>query len=101
MSNYLFPEMELKPGDCINGKGRRLYSKDIYKGLVFIQQHSDVFLVCRCEEIGNQIIYSSGGYDKSYTRKEYIDYEGKGFKSTLWYKVPEVFKKIGVEADLL
>ena len=101
VDNLLFPEMELKAGDCINGKGKRLYSKDIYEGLIFVQQHSNIFLICRCEKICGQVIYSSGGYDKNYTRKEYIDYEGRGFESTLWYEVPESFKKIGVEADLL
>ena len=71
VDNLLFPEMELKAGDCINGKGKRLYSKDIYEGLIFVQQHSNIFLICRCEKIGGQVIYSSGGYDKNYTRKQF------------------------------
>lgn len=101
MMNSLFPELELKPGDCINGRGKRLFYKDIYAGLIFVQQHSNIFLICKVKKIGEQIVYSDGGYEENYTRKEYIDYDGKGFESCLFYEVPEDFKKIGVMGELL
>ena len=31
----------------------------------------------------------------AYTRPEYIDYEGKGFESCLFFAIPESFKKLG------
>ncbi len=73
----MFPELELKAGDTINGKGERLFSKDI-------------FLI---KKIGSQIIYSMGGYDLCYTTAEYIDYNGKGFESCLFYRIPDGFQK--------
>lgn len=42
----LFPELELKAGDTINGKGERLFSKDIFQGMSFVQDHSGIFVVC-------------------------------------------------------
>ncbi len=89
----LFEELSLRAGDIINGKGRRLYSKDIYKGLHFIQDHSGTYVVCKIKDIKEQITYSDGGYDLSYTRPEYIDYEGIGFESTLFYAIPDNFIK--------
>lgn len=89
----LFEELSLRAGDIINGKGKRLYSKDIYKGLHFVQDHSGTFVICKVKDIGNQITYSDGGYDLNYTRPEYIDREGKGFESTLFYAIPENFIK--------
>ena len=32
----------------------------------------------------------------NYTRPEYIDYEGKGFESCLFFAIPESFKKLGI-----
>ncbi len=42
----LFPELKLKAGDTINGKGERLFSKDIFQGMSFVQDHSGIFVVC-------------------------------------------------------
>lgn len=89
----LFPELELKAGDTINGKGERLFSKDIFQGMPFVQDHSGIFVVCIIKKIGSQIIYSMGGYDLCYTTAEYIDYNGKGFESCLFYRIPDGFQK--------
>ena len=89
----LFEELSLKAGDIINNKGRRLYSKDIFKGLHFVQDHNGTMVVCKVKELTPQIIYSDGGYDLNYTRPEYIDYEGEGFKSCLFYAIPDSFEK--------
>ena len=32
--------------------------------------------------------------EMNYTRPEYIDYEGKGFESCLFFEIPESFKKL-------
>jgi hypothetical protein len=37
MSGLLFPEMTLHAGDVIDSKGARIYSKDVYKGLLFVK----------------------------------------------------------------
>nr|DAT58888.1 MAG TPA: hypothetical protein [Caudoviricetes sp.] len=89
----LFPELELKAGDTINGKGERLFSKDIFQGMSFVQDHSGIFVVCIIKKIGPQIIYSMGGYDLNYTTAENIDYNGKGFESCLFYRIPDGFRK--------
>jgi hypothetical protein len=92
----LFAEMELRAGDIIDGKGARIYSQDVYNGLLFVQDHSGLYVVCRVKSKGSQIVYSSGGYEECYTRPEYIDYEGQGFESCLFYAIPEHFTKKGV-----
>ena len=86
--------MELRAGDVIDGKGARIYAQDIYNGLLFVQDHSGLYVVCRVISKGSQIVYSDGGYDKLYTRPEYIDYEGQGFESCLFYAIPDNFKKL-------
>ena len=40
---------------------------------------------------------SAGSCEMSYTRPEYIDYEGKGFESCLFFAIPENFKKLDKE----
>jgi len=97
MSGLLFPEMALHAGDVIDSKGARIYSKDVYKGLLFVQDHSGLYIVCRVKSKGEQIVYCSGGYEESYTRPEYIDYEGQGFESCLFYAIPEQFTKLNKE----
>ena len=71
---FLFAEMQLQPGDVIDCKGKRLFFRDIYLGMQFVQDHSR---------------------EMNYTRPEYIDYEGKGFESCLFFEIPESFKKLG------
>ena len=89
----LFPEFALKAADTINGKGERIFSRDIFEGMSFVQDHSGVFIVCVIKKVGSQIVYSMGGYDLNYTRPEYIDYNGKGFESCLFYRIPDGFQK--------
>ena len=91
---FLFAEMQLQPGDVIDCKGKRLFFRDIYIGMQFVQDHSGVMIVCQIERIGQQIVYSDGSREMNYTRPEYIDYEGKGFESCLFFEIPESFKKL-------
>ena len=51
-------------------------------------------IVCQIKRIGEQIVYSDGSREMNYTRPEYIDYEGKGFESCLFFAIPESFKKL-------
>ena len=60
-----------------------------------MQDHSGVMIVCQIKRIGDQIVYSDGSFEMNYTRPEYIDYEGEGFKSCLFFAIPESFKKLG------
>lgn len=89
----LFEEMALKAGDIINQKGRRLYYKDIYKGLLFVEDHSGTIVVCQIKDIKEQITYSDGTRELNYTSPEYIDYDGEGFESCIFYAIPETFIK--------
>jgi hypothetical protein len=89
----LFEEMQLQPGDFINNKGRRLFFRDIYKDMLFVQDHGTLLQVCKVIKVGEQILYSDGSRELCYTRPEYIDYQGKGFESCLFYAIPENFKK--------
>ena len=93
----LFTEMTLHAGDVIDGKGARIYSKNVYNGLLFVQDHNGLYIVCRVKSKGEQIVYYSGGYEENYTRPEYIDYEGSGFESCLFYAIPEHFTKLDKE----
>ena len=52
-------------------------------------------IVCQIKRIGEQIVYSDGSREMNYTRPEYIDYDGKGFESCLFFAIPESFKKLG------
>ena len=94
---FLFAEMELRAGDVIDGKGARIYSQDVYNGLLFVQDHNGLYVVCRVKSKGSQIVYYGVGREEYYTRPEYIDYEGKGFKSCLFYAIPEHFTKLDRE----
>lgn len=90
----LFPELSLKPGDTISGKGKRLFFRDIFKGQLFVQDHSGVFIVCRIEAMSPQITYNDGTRERGYTRPEYIDYEGEGFESCLFWRIPENWERV-------
>ena len=65
--------MQLQPGDVID--------------------YSGIMIVCQIKRKGEQIVYSDGSTEMNYTRPEYIDYDGKGFKSCLFFAIPESFKK--------
>ena len=39
---FLFAEMQLQPGDVIDCKGKRLFFRDIYNGMQFVQDHSGI-----------------------------------------------------------
>ena len=91
---FLFAEMQLQPGDVIDCKGKRLFFRDIYNGMQFVQDHSGIMIVCQIKRIGEQIVYSDGSSEMNYTRPEYIGYEGKGFESCLFFAIPESFKKL-------
>ena len=91
---FLFAEMQLQTGDIIDRKGKRLFFRDLYKGMQFVQDHSGFMIVCQIERIGEQIVYRDGSLKMNYTRPEYIDYEGKGFESCLFFEIPESFKKL-------
>ena len=82
---FLFAEMQLHAGDVIDCKGKRLFFRDIYKDMQFVQDHSGLIIVCQIKRIGEQIVYSDGGCEMNYTRPEYIDYEGNGFESCLFF----------------
>ena len=92
---FLFAEMQLQPGDVIDCKGKRLFFRDIYNGMQFVQDHSGIMLVCQIKRIGEQIVYRYGSSNMNYTRPEYIDYEGEGFESCLFFAIPESFTKLG------
>ena len=36
---FLFAEMQLQTGDVIDCKGKRLFFRDIYNGMQFVQDH--------------------------------------------------------------
>ena len=92
-ADVLFPEALLKAGDTIDGKGERLYSRDIFKGMLFVQDHSGLFQVCQIKEIEPQIVFSDGSRELGYTKPEYIDDESGDFESCLFWRVPQNFKK--------
>ena len=92
---FLFAEMQVEPGVVIDCKDKRLFFRDIYNGMQFVQDHSGIMIVCQIKRIGEQIVYSYGSREMNYTRPEYIDYEGEGFESCLFFAIPESFKKLG------
>ena len=49
---FLFAEMQLHVGDVIDCKGKRLFFRDIYNGMQFVQDHSGIMIVCQIKRIG-------------------------------------------------
>ena len=55
---FLFAEMQLQPGDVIDCKGKRLFFRDIYNGMQFVQDHSGIIINAAtkkkpCEHLSN------------------------------------------------